>query len=328
MSSVTRLRRAEDEPARRAGRSRSAERRFTDRWYRRRRIHVALGLLIAVLAALWAGQRAAQGVRDNLDQRLRDAGAGTDAGIVAVEAEQLAALRSITFTQGVGHALARHDVATLNRVVTPLQANSGVPMVDVVLADGRVALAVRAKGAPAPVASRAGLGAIARAIRTAHGTRGGRFSELVTFRSGPTFLTAGPLFDGSRAVGAVLVMTPLADLLGRLSQEVGARLTAYDASGVPVATTAAYRPATLPAETARAVIGGGPVLMRYSHSGEREAVGRLVIDHQPDALLGTALHDNAWVTGRAVTLFAAIGLACTMLIVGSFALRVARVWWR
>jgi hypothetical protein len=326
--SVTRLRRSEDEPSRRAGPSRPAERRFTDRWYRRRRVHVALGLLIAVLAALWAGQRAAQGVRDNLDQRLRDAGAGTDAGIVAVEAEQLAALRSITFTGGVGHALARHDVATLNRVVTPLQANSGVPMVDVVLPNGRVALAVRAKGAPAPVASRAGLTALRRAIRTAHGARGGRFSELVTFRSGPTFLTAGPLFDGSKAVGVVLVMTPLADLLGRLSQEVGVRLTAYDASGVPVATTAAYRPANVAAETARAVIGGGPVLMRYSHAGEREAVGRLVVDHQPDALLGAALHDDAWVTGRAVTLYAAIGLACTMLIVGSFALRLARVWWR
>ena len=79
-------------------------------WYRQRWLHLALGFLVAVLAVLWAGQRATQGVRDNLDARLRDAGAGADAALVSLEAEQLSALRAVTFTQGVGHALAVHDV--------------------------------------------------------------------------------------------------------------------------------------------------------------------------------------------------------------------------
>ena len=114
-------------------------------WYRRRWLHLALGLVVAILAIVWAGQRATQGVRDNLDARLRDAGAGADAALVSLESEQLSALRAVTFTQGVGHALAVHDVRTLNRLVTPLQANSNVPMVDVVLPNGRVELAVRSR---------------------------------------------------------------------------------------------------------------------------------------------------------------------------------------
>ena len=47
------------------------------RWYRGRWLHLALGLLVAVLAIIWAGQRAHRGVLDNLDTRLRDAGAGS-----------------------------------------------------------------------------------------------------------------------------------------------------------------------------------------------------------------------------------------------------------
>jgi len=293
-------------------------------WYRRRRVHVALGLVVAVLTAFWAGSRAAEGVRDALDARLRAAGAGTDAALVTLEAEHLAALRAATFSEGVGEALARRDVAALNRIVAPVQANYDVPMLDVVLPDGRVLLAVRASGAPLPVRSRAGLPALEEALRRARGARGGRFSELVVLRSGPTVLTIGPVTNGSRAVGAVLVMTPLADALGRFSQEVGATLTAYDADGHPLATTAAYHPAAVPRQTARTLVAGGAVETRGAEGGRREALGRLIVDHRPNAVLGVALEDDSWATGRAVLLYVAVGLVCSILIAGSFSLRLVR----
>jgi hypothetical protein len=296
------------------------------RWYERRWLHLALGLLVAILAIVWAGQRATDGVRANLDARLRDAGAGADAALVTLEAEQLSALRSVTFTSGVPRALATHDTATLNRLVTPLQANSDVPMVDVVLPGGRVELAVRSKGAPAPVASRAGLPAIAQALREARGSRGGRFSEVVIFRSGPTIVTVGPVMNGATPVGAVLVMTPLADALGRLSQQVAADLTAYTATGVPIATTAPFRPGPVNRSLAESLIGGGAIAMRSLHGSEREALGRLILDHQADAVLGVALHDNSRVTGRAVTLYAGLGLVGAVLIFGTFWVRISNRW--
>lgn len=296
-------------------------------WYRRRRVHVVLGLLVAVLAAFWAGERAAQGVRDNLDARLSDAGAGVDASLVTLEAEQLSVLRSIVFTDGVGRALATGDIRTLNRLVTPLQANADVPMVDVTLPSGRVVLAVRSKGAPLPVASRAGMPAIAQVQRRAHGRRGGRLSELAIFRSGPTLVTIGPILDGSTPVGTALAMTPLADALGRFSQQVGTTLTAFDADGVPIATTSPTNPPPLDTDLARTLIGGGPVVHR-TDGGRRVALGRLILDHRPVAVLETSLPDNSWVTGRAVILYVAIGLICAMLIVASFSLRLASRWWR
>ncbi len=290
-------------------------------WYRQRWLHLALGFVVAVLAILWAGQRAAQGVQRNLDARLSGAGAGADAGLVAVEASQLSTLRGVTFTRGVGAAVAARDVKALDRLVTPVQANSNVPMIDVVLPDGRVALAVRSKGAPAPVASRAGLPAIQQSMREANGARGGRFSEVVIFRSGPTLMTIGPVTVGHKPVGVVLAMTPLADVLGQLSQEAAANLTAYAVTGTPIATTAPYQPPPVPLDTARALVGGGAVVTRDLARNYREMLGRLIVDHRAAAVLGASLKDNSRATGIAVVLYAALGLIGTVLILGTFLAR-------
>lgn len=295
-----------------------------ERWYRQRWLHLALGLVVAVLAVTWAGQRAGRGVRDNLDARLRDAGAGADAGLVSVEAEQLSALRAITFTQGVAKAIVELDPKALNRLVTPLHANSDVPMVDVVRPDGRVLLAVRSKGAPRPVASRAGMPAVTQAMREAHGPRGGRFSEVVVFRTGPTLVTIGPVMQQNDPVGVVLVMTPLADVLGRLSQEVRANLSVYSPNGVPLATTAVQDPPGLDPSEARTLIGGGPIEMRTIHGDDREALGRLIVDHEPDAVLGVSLEDNSNVTRNAVVALTALGLLATVVILATFWARISK----
>lgn len=302
-------------------------RRFTsqqdDHPYRGRWLHLALGLLVAILAVTWAGQRAQQGVLANLDTRLQDAGAGTDAALITVEAEQLSALRSITFTRGVATAVANGDPDALNRLVTPLHANSNVPMVDIVRPNGQVIFAVRSKGAPRPAASRSGMRAIGQSIREARGSRGGRFTEVVIFKTGPAFVSVGPLMNGNKAVGVVLVMTPLADVLGRISQQVRADLTAYTADGTPIATTSIADPPPLDRNTARTLIGGGAVVMRFMPGRMREALGRLIVDHQPDAVLGVSLHDNSPATRRAVMLYAALGLIASVIIIATFWARIA-----
>jgi hypothetical protein len=293
-----------------------------DRWYHRRELHLAIGIAVAVLTVIFAGDRAAAGARATLDARLVQAGAGADAGLVGIESEQLSAVRAVAFTQGVAEALAASDGPALNTLVTPLQANSTVPMIDVVQPDGKVLLAVRSKGAPAPVASRKGLRALKQAISSARGLRGGRLSEIVIYRSGPTLLTVSPIVLGKKPVGAVLAMTPLADVLGRLSQEVGVDLTAYDAIGDPIATTGNFTPRPLDADTAQSLIGGAAIVTRTVFADHREKLGRLVVDHQPDAVLGVSLEDDSNVTGRTVSIYAALGILATVVILAGFWARV------
>jgi hypothetical protein len=276
----------------------------------RRELHLLIGIAVAALTVLFAGQRATDGVRAQLDARLVAAGGGADAGLVGIEAEQLDVVRSVEFTQGAAQALAHHDGPALNRLVAPLEANSAVPMVDIVEPDGRVLLAVRAKGAASPVASRKGLKALQLALAGAHGPRGGRLSEVVIFRSGPTLLTIGPIVLDGKSVGAVLVMTPLADVLGRISQEVNAELTVYDSAGDPIATTANFDPKPISSQTAQTLVGGGAIVTRYDWADHREKLGRLIVDHEPDAVLGVAVEDDSNVTGRTVSIYVALGLLC------------------
>jgi hypothetical protein len=197
-------------------------------------------------------------------------------------------------------------------------------MIDVVEPDGRVLFAVRSKGAPAPVASRAGLQALQLALSRARGKRGGRLGEIVIFRSGPTLLTISPIVLGTKPVGAVLAMTPLADVLGRIAQEVNVELTAYDSNGNPVATTARFDPKSIHADTARTLMGGGAIVTRYNWADHREKLGRLIVDHEPDAVLGVSLEDESGGTGRMVSIYTALGLLCTLGIFASLWARPRR----
>lgn len=286
--------------------------------HRKKELHLLVGLLVAVLTVAFAAARAADGARSVLDARLLQAGAGVDAGVVDVESEQLAVVREIAFTQGVAQDVAAHDPHALDRLVAPLQANSTVPMVDVVLPDGRVLLALRSKGAPRPVSSRAGLPALAWSLRHAAGARGGRLSQVVVFRSGAALVTVGAVLEGTTPVGVVLAMTPLASVLGRLSQEVGGDLTVYDRFGEPLDTTATLRPPPLGTSTAEAVLAGGAVQTRDFQGGYREKLGRLIVDHAPNAVLGVSLRDDSDSVGRTVAIYAVIGLLSTVLILATF----------
>jgi hypothetical protein len=113
-------------------------------------------------------------------------------------------------------------------------------------------------------------------------------------------------------------MTPLRDVLGRLSQEVGADLTAYDSHGDALDTTASFRPHPLDPSVAEAVLGGGAVVTRYAYGGQREKLGRLIVDHTAEAVLGASLPDDSASVGRTVAIYAVIGLLCTAVILATF----------
>jgi hypothetical protein len=286
-------------------------------------LHLFIGIAVAALTVYFAAARATDGARAVLDDRLVHAGAGVDAGIVDVESEQLSAVRSIAFTPGVAADLSALNGPALNKLVAPLQANSTVPMVDMVVPDGRVLLAVRSKGAPLPVRSHAGLPALKWALAHGHGPRGGRLSQIVNFkRGGATLVTISPVMSGGKPVGAVMAMTPLANVLGRLSQEVWADVTVYDQHGFPVATTADFIPKQLDESDALTLIAGGAVETRYVYADHREKLGRLIVDHTAQAVLGVSLEDDSNVVGWNVALYVVIGLICTVLILAAFWARI------
>ena len=81
-------------------------------------------------------------------------------------------------------------------------------------------------------------------------------------------------------------------------------------------------PAPMDATDARQLLAGGAVQTRYVYEDHREKLGRLIVDHTPNAVLGASLEDDSNVTGRMVAIYVVIGLLCTVLILATFLARV------
>ena len=284
---------------------------------------VLVAVLAAVLAVFFAGQTASKLWLEDLDSRLLDAGAGTNAGVATFEREHLEAFRSIAFTEGFAPALATNDVATLERRLTPVDANHGIPMIDVIDDRSRVVFAFRAAGTIRPVyRDRRATAIVGKVLAGEQDAYGERFTELITTDEGPLLATAGPVRDGDRIVGAVLLMTPVDEVLSVATNQHGARLTAYSLDrGDPLATTTPNRPKTL--GTALRTRLGQPEQLPHGHGYEiagttnREQIGSLVVRHENVALLGAALPDRSGYVAWRVMVIVATGLALMALIVAT-----------
>lgn len=290
---------------------------------RRRRpwVQLAIAVLVALLAIYFAGETAARLWLEDLDKRLLDAGAGTNAQLNQLERDQLSAYRAIAYADGFGASLAGYDAKAIEERLTPTDANHGMPMIDIIDDQGRVVFAFRADGAVRPVyRQRKDIAIVQRALAGEADQYGERFADLITTQEGPLIATAGPVRYNNRIVGALLVMTPVDQLISRSTNAHGALLTVYSEDrGDPMATTTPIRPRTL--DTALRVrlaqTGQLPWPNRFKIGGKtnREMMGALTVRHTTVAFLGAALPDRSRYVAWRVMVIVALGMIVLALIV-------------
>lgn len=297
---------------------------------RRPWLRLIVALVAALLAVYLAGQTAARMWLEDLDERLLDAGAGTNAAAIVLEREQLEAFRSIAFSEGFAADLDALAVRAIEEKVTPIDANHGIPMIDIVDELGRVVFAFRGEGAIRPIyRERVGVDIVRRALAGERDEYGERFTDLIATEEGPLIATAGPVRHDDEIVGVVLLMTPLDELLSQGKNLHGADLTAYSMDrGDPLATTTPIRPRTfnteLRVELAQPENLPYPTRFKVAGDPQREQVGGLTIRHQTSAFLGSSLPDRSRQVALRVMAVAGIGLAVMAFLVGS----VVHAWTR
>lgn len=287
---------------------------------------IALLVVIALSMIRWTGSVAGTEWRDALDERLADAGAGANSAMLDTERTQLTALRAFTFSSGVAEALQAVDVPTIEELLGPVDANLGIPMVDVLDTEGQVVFAFRGEGQVPPIyRQRSDLGIVQRALRGEPDQYGERFTTLVVTDEGALVASVGPVRVGTTVVGALLVMTPLADVLGASSNQHGELLTVYSGDGgVPLATTAPVKPRALPGSLERLLPPDQlPVTSSYDIPGgnAREQLGALIIRHEAVAWLGVADRDKAGRIGGQVSLLTALAIVCCCLLAAMLTVR-------
>jgi len=291
--------------------------------YRRPVIPLLIAFLIALFCVWYAGHTAARMWLEDLDARLVDAGAGTNALVTSTEAKQLTAYRSIAFTDGFPDVLEHYDAQAISRVVTPVEANQGVPMVDIIDTRGRVVFAFRADDQLRPrYQTRSDIDIVDKALAGGADEFGERFSTVITTpKEGALLATAGPIRNNGHIVGALLLMTPLDRILAQGADVHGARLTVYSLDrGDAMATTAPVRVGSL-TTSQRAKFSNVnrlPSHVSFSIHGkkQREIMSMLVVRHQPAALLGSSLRDRSWQVAFRVWVIAGLGMLLVPLLVG------------
>lgn len=290
---------------------------------------VVVLVLVAIAMVRWTGAVAGGESRDALDSRLADAGAGTNSAMLDTERDQLTALRAFTFSAGVAEALEAGDVKMIEQLLSPVDANLGIPMVDVLDTTGKVVFAFRGDGEVPPIyRERSSLGIVQRALRGEPDRYGERFTTLVVSDEGALVASVGAVKLDDAVVGAVLVMTPLGDVLGASANQHGEMLTVYSGDGgVPLATTAPVKPRTLPTKLGRLLPADRlPVTSSFDVPGghAREQLGALIIRHEAVAWLGVADEDEAGRVGGEVSLLTAVALVCCIALTALLALRWRR----
>ena len=302
--------------------------RVEDRPRRHPWIQVLLAVVIVLIAIEWTGQTASGIWLHDLDARLLDAGAGTNAVLATLERDQLDTYRTIAFTDGIAPALVAYDSADLERRLAPIDANQPIPMIDLVDTQGRVAFAFRAEGAPAPLyRQRLDLDMVKHVLAGESDQYGERYADLITTQEGPLIATVGPIKQAGKIVGAVLVMTPIDRLLSQASNDHGALLTAFSTDrGDPMATTSAIRPLNLGTALLAKLADPNelPYADRVDAAGktQRRQIGGLSLRHHTIAYISSSLPDRTHAIASRITFVVGVAAILITLLVAY----VVRLW--
>lgn len=198
--------------------------------------------LLAGLASYQVARSYVSMLEDRFQGQLEDASFRVAEDVHAAETENLANLRTITFTSGFPESLAEGDLPAVKGLAYPVIVNSGMYYVDLLGPDASFLASWHRDGDA--LQYREGEHTDYRnwqSVRdVAAGTvddLGDKYAEIVAAPWGLAIYTAGPVILEGETVGITLVGTPLDVLLPAWAADSLSNVTLYDPAGKPVLST-------------------------------------------------------------------------------------------
>lgn len=206
--------------------------------------YVLLTIILAVSGTYLATRIVTGSLEERFDSHLGETARVMADSVVRRERQHLELIRSVAFTQGVGAATEAGDRDELATFVGPLAANAGAELVEVLDADGRRILGLRLSDPSKFLyeeledAGDRGAWTSVRAILEGESdSLGDKFAQIIETTAGYALYTAGPIYDGDRLVGIVLVGSLLESFLPIAKTAALGDITIYDFDGSPLAST-------------------------------------------------------------------------------------------
>jgi putative nucleotidyltransferase with HDIG domain len=205
---------------------------------------VIITLLVAAGGTYLVTRIVVSSLEERFDNQLAEASRVTADAVVRRESRHLETVRAIAFTEGLAEALSADDQATVRRIVEPIIANDHAFVAEVLDAHGQRVFGAQLVDEETleyeglfDLEDRGEWTIVDDVLASRRDDLGDKYAAIVTPSWGSTLYTAGPIRDGERVVGAVLIGTPLSVLAPDLKHQSLADVTLYDSDGQPLATT-------------------------------------------------------------------------------------------
>ena len=206
--------------------------------------YLLLTIVLAGAGTYIAARLVTGSLKERFDNQLAESARVASDSVVRRERQHLETVRGVAFTEGVAQAVERGDSAQLLTLVAPLAANNKAELVQVLDVQGGQLLGMRQSNPQSlqygylPVGDEQASWEIVQNVLAAkQDVLGDKFAQIAKSGDGYALYTAGPIYDGDRLVGAVMVGSLLESFLPAAKGEALADVTVYDFSGAPLATT-------------------------------------------------------------------------------------------
>ena len=206
--------------------------------------YIVLTIVLAGAGTYIATRLVTGTLEERFENQLAEAARVTSDSVVRRERQHLEVVRGVAFTEGVAAALNDADEGTLTGLVEPLAGNSGAEIVHVLDSSGEQIIGVRLSDeetlAYEPLAAPEGQATwpvVRQVLQGESDPLGDKFAQIAQTDQGFALYSAGPIFDGDKLVGVVLVGSLLDSFLPVAKAEALADITFYDFDGISIATT-------------------------------------------------------------------------------------------
>lgn len=206
--------------------------------------YVLLTIILAGAGTFIAARLVTSSLKERFDNQLVESARVASDSVVRRERQHLEVVRGVAFTDGVAQAVEAGDSKRLLTLVQPLAANNKAELVQVLDTRGQPVLGVRLTDPQtlqyAPLAATDGEASwsiVQGVLAGKQDNLGDKFAQIAGTTAGYALYTAGPIYDGNRLAGVVLVGSLLDSFLPIAKGEALADITIYDFNGTPLATT-------------------------------------------------------------------------------------------
>jgi HD-GYP domain-containing protein (c-di-GMP phosphodiesterase class II) len=298
--------------------------------------------LIAIVMATVVAFIIYQIVFENIDQRfntqLVESGRLASEWMVKEENTQLAALRILSYTVGVGDALQAKDAEALRKATLGYTIGNQEDAVEFLDAQGKLVLSMRHRPGSMYVEDYVfGTGGevdytqwpfVKQVIAGHSDQQGDKYSGLARASWGDYFYVSGPVYDNTgKLAGVILVGEEMTNLVRKMRLDIGTQVTIYGLDGKPIAST--FDPTALTSSDVTSVLenqknsslrrdSAGQRSLTFEYIDYGEILGPWKLrSSQDEGLIGTAIPKNLLVqtsTNTRIQLAILVGLALLLVL--------------